>query len=69
MTTLSPAQAAAVLGLSGRTVARLIDRGELLATSTPGGHRRVEPEQLLDYQRKRISSTVTVLLPPALEGA
>jgi excisionase family DNA binding protein len=69
MTTLSPAQAAAVLGLSGRTVARLIDRGELLATSTPGGHRRVEPEQLLEYQRKRISSTVTVLVPPALEGA
>lgn len=69
MTTLSPAQAAAVLGLSGRTVARLIDRGELLATSTPGGHRRVEPEQLLNYQRKRISSTVTVLVPPALEGA
>ena len=69
MTTLSPAQAAAVLGLSGRTVARLIDRGELLATSTPGGHRRVEPAQLLDYPRKRISSTVTVLLPPALEGA
>jgi excisionase family DNA binding protein len=69
MTTLSPAQAAAVLGLSGRTVARLIDRGELPATSTPGGHRRVEPEQLLEYQRKRISSTVTVLVPPALEGA
>jgi excisionase family DNA binding protein len=69
MPTLSPAQAAAVLGLSGRTVARLIDRGELLATSTPGGHRRVDPEQLLEYQRKRISSTVTVLTPPTSEDA
>jgi|TARA_R110002126_G_scaffold167673_1_gene316113 excisionase family DNA binding protein len=69
MPTLSPAQAAAVLGLSGRTVARLIDRGELLATSTPGGHRRVDPAELLEYQRKRISSTVTVLTPPTSEDA
>ena len=67
MTTLSPNQAAAVLGLSARTVARMIDRGELLATSTPGGHRRVDPEALLAYQRKRISSTVTVLIPPTSE--
>lgn len=67
MSTLSPQQAAAVLGLSGRTVARLIDRGELLATTTPGGHRRVDPEELLRYQRRRISSTVTVLVPPTSE--
>ncbi len=69
MTSLSPTQAAAVLGLSGRTVARLIDRGEILATSTPGGHRRVTPDDLLAYQRKRISSTVTVLIPPTSEDA
>jgi len=67
VTTLSPHQAAAVLGLSSRTVARMIDRGELLATSTPGGHRRVDPEELLAYQRKRISSTLTVLVPPTSE--
>ena len=67
MTTLSPTQAAAVLNLSARTVARMIDRGELLATSTPGGHRRVHPDDLLAYQRKRISSTVTVLTPPTSE--
>ena len=67
MPSLSPTQAAAVLGLSGRTVARLIDRGEIIATSTPGGHRRVNPDDLLDYQRRRISSTVTVLIPPTSE--
>ena len=67
MTKMSPTQAGAVLGLSARTVSRMIDRGELLAESTPGGHRRVDPDALIEYQRKRISSTVTVLAPPNSE--
>lgn len=37
---LTCAQAAALLGVSHDTVARMADGGEIPSTRTPGGHRR-----------------------------
>jgi excisionase family DNA binding protein len=39
---LTTAQAAAVLGVSKRTVIRMIEAGEVPAERTPGGHARVK---------------------------
>lgn len=39
---LTPSEAAAALGVSGRTLSRLADRGELRAIRPAGGHRRYD---------------------------
>ena len=62
---LTPRQAADMLGLSQKTVARMVDDGRLEATITPGGYRRIDPLDLIPWMRTRISSTVTVLTPPS----
>lgn len=38
---LTTSAAADALGVSHDTVARMVDAGELAATRTPGGHRRI----------------------------
>lgn len=43
---VSPGVAAAVLGVSTRTVSRLADRGEVRALRVPGGHRRYDIDSL-----------------------
>jgi excisionase family DNA binding protein len=66
---LTPRQAADIIGMSEKTVARLVDAGKLEATITPGGHRRIDPVDLIPWQRTRVSATVTVLTPPSSEEA
>jgi excisionase family DNA binding protein len=38
---LTTAQAAALLGVSKRTLCRMVDAGEIPAERTPGGHARI----------------------------
>jgi excisionase family DNA binding protein len=40
---LSTRQVAQLLGVTVRTVQLMVDRGELAAWKTPGGHRRITP--------------------------
>ena len=61
--TYSTRQAAEVPDLSQSTVQRMADTGELPSYRTPGGFRRLDAGAVIEYQRNRISSTVTVLTP------
>ena len=44
---------ARMLGVVVQSVSNWIDAGQLQAGRTPGGHRRIEPEDLLDFLRKQ----------------
>jgi len=44
---------ARMLGVAIQSVSNWIDAGQLRAGRTPGGHRRIEPEDLLDFLRKQ----------------
>lgn len=44
---------AGLIGVSERTVANWIDRGHLDAHRTPGGHRRVSPDELVQFLHAR----------------
>ncbi len=48
-TVLSTTQVATMLGVSAQTIANWIDHGQLRATRTPGGHRRVEAGDLEQF--------------------
>lgn len=50
---LSTYQVADLLGVSVQSVARWIDAGDLSASRTPGGHRRVEPEALVAFLERQ----------------
>ena len=43
---VSPVEAARTLGLAVRSVQLMVDRGELQAWKTPGGHRRISAESV-----------------------
>jgi excisionase family DNA binding protein len=49
---LTPAHAAAALGVAPRTVARWSDAGRLGAVRTPGGHRRYRAEDVIDLRER-----------------
>lgn len=51
--TLSTTRVAALLGVSAQTIANWIDQGQLRAGRTPGGHRRVETQDLLAFLSAR----------------
>lgn len=51
--TLSTSAVARLLGVAVRSVANWIDQGRLKAGRTPGGHRRVEAADLLDFLRRQ----------------
>ena len=52
--TLSPAEAAELLGLSRPFVARLLERGDIPSTFLPDSrHRRVRLEDVLTFQARR----------------
>jgi excisionase family DNA binding protein len=46
-------EAAALLGLAVRSVQLMVDRGELQAWKTPGGHRRISRESVHRWQQAR----------------
>lgn len=50
---ISTIQAAQMLGVAVSSVAKWIDEGKLRAGRTPGGHRRIEREDLVDFLRRQ----------------
>jgi excisionase family DNA binding protein len=60
---MSTAQVARLLDVSGQSVANWIDQGQLRAARTPGGHRRVETQDLLGFLRRQ-----KFRVPPELEA-
>jgi excisionase family DNA binding protein len=63
--TLSTAEAAKLCNMGIRSFASWIDQGLLKAGKTPGGHRRIEVEDLVDFLRHQ-GLTVP---PPLIESA
>jgi excisionase family DNA binding protein len=60
---LSTHQVANLLGVSLQSVARWIDAGQLPASRTPGGHRRVEPAALVGFLEQQQMPIPEELLP------
>ncbi len=56
---MSTFEAAAELGVSIRTVQQWMEKGELTGRKTPGGHRRVNADQVLELSAKRIRDKAT----------
>jgi excisionase family DNA binding protein len=50
--------AAKMLGLSVGTVQALVEKNELSAWKTQGGHRRISMQSIQDYQRRHLKMTV-----------
>ncbi|MCA6215805.1 helix-turn-helix domain-containing protein [Ideonella sp. B7] len=46
-------EAARLLGLAVRSVQLMVDRGELQAWKTPGGHRRIDPASVAAWQARQ----------------
>ena len=49
---ISTAQAARMLGMSTTMLQRLVDQNVFQAWKTPGGHRRIDFDSVLDYQKR-----------------
>ncbi len=60
---VSPRQAASALGVSESSIKRWVDQGRLAAVKTPGGHRRLPVQGLLQFARE---SGLTVDAPAPL---
>jgi len=50
---LTTFQIANMLGVSDQSVSNWIDAGQLPAERTPGGHRRVEPDDLIEFLKQQ----------------
>lgn len=50
---LTTFQIANMLGVSDQSVSNWIDAGQLSAERTPGGHRRVTPDDLIEFLRRQ----------------
>ena len=50
---LSTLEVARILGLAVRSVQLMVDRGELQAWKTPGGHRRIDRKSVEQWQNGR----------------
>ncbi len=61
--TLSTSQVARLLGVAVGSVANWIDQDQLKAGKTPGGHRRVRVEDLLEFLRQQNLPIPAELLP------
>lgn len=48
----SPKEVARAVGVSESSVKRWVDRGQIQALKTEGGHRRVQPSSVLDFLRR-----------------
>jgi len=71
----STMEVARMLGLAVRSVQLMVDRGELTAWKTPGGHRRISSESVRAWQLQRqgpgalARSAARAALPPPDNGA
>lgn len=61
---LTTFQIANMLGVSDQSVSNWIDAGQLPADRTPGGHRRVEPQDLIGFLKRQGTR-----IPPELQDA
>ena len=61
---LTTHQISNMLGVSDQSVSNWIDAGHLSAERTPGGHRRVEPDDLIDFLKQH-----KMRIPPELDAA
>ena len=53
--------AAKLLGMSVGTVQTLVEKGELQAWKTQGGHRRISMQSIYDYQRRHNMAPISLL--------
>ena len=61
---LTTFQIANMLGVSDQSVSNWIDAGQLPAERTPGGHRRVERDDLIEFLKQQ-----DMRIPPELDAA
>ena len=61
---ISPNELAAAIGVSESTIKRWVDNGDIVATRTSGGHRRIAIAEVLRFTRQ----TQTRILRPELLG-
>ena len=61
---LTTSKVARMLGVALQSVSNWIDAGQLRAGRTPGGHRRIEPEDLLGFLRQQGLAIPKELQPP-----
>lgn len=64
---LSPKQAAKFLGVSESSLKRWCDSGRIKATKTPGGHRKIEQVDLVEFARAHHGAKIDVSALAALE--
>jgi excisionase family DNA binding protein len=62
-TNLSTMEVARMLGVAVSSVSKWIDTGKLIAGRTPGGHRRIEPDNLIRFLRQQKLRIPEVLEP------
>jgi excisionase family DNA binding protein len=62
----SSIEAAKLLGLAVRSVQLMVDRGELEAWKTPGGHRRIARASIDAWLQRRRLETVERRVPPQI---
>ncbi len=62
---LTTVDAARVLGLAVRSVQLMVDRGELDAWKTPGGHRRISLASVQQWQSRSGAGPAPTVLAPA----
>lgn len=67
--TCSTTEAAQRLGMAVRSVQLMVDRGELQAWKTPGGHRRILRSSLDAWLAGRGSAAPTAAPPPPVPGS
>ncbi len=60
----STIEAARLLGMAVRSVQLMVDRGELRAWKTPGGHRRISREAVIERLATRRASQAAVVVAP-----
>jgi len=60
--------AAKMLDLSVGTVQSLVEKGELVAWKTQGGHRRISIQSVRDFQRRNNYHQVQYGFRPKVEG-
>ena len=65
---LSPKQAAKFLGVSESSLKRWCDSGRIKATKTPGGHRKIEQVDLVEFARAHHGSKIDVSALATLEA-
>lgn len=66
---ISTLEAARMLGLAVRSIQLMVDRGDLKAWKTPGGHRRISRQSVLDWRDgTQAAPAGTAVAAPAVHG-